>query len=155
MIALHAAPPAAAVNFTERTIRGLIVPYNKVGRTSVGRLVYAAGSVRWNLGAPDRVKLLIEHAQAASVGHAVNLTDSPTGLWSTFHVPPGDAGDVALANAASKVRDGLSIGVELDDRVVQALMRARGAAVMGAGALRETSLVSVPAYDDARVAAVA
>lgn len=152
-LALSSVPAPSAVNYTERTIRGLIVPYNKIGSTNLGRLVYQAGSLRWT--DPTRVKLLTEHAPGDSVGHGVVFTESASGMHGLFHVPPTPAGDIALANAASKVRDGLSIGVQLDDAVLVAISRARGAAVMARGHLRETSLVAVPAYDDARISAVA
>lgn len=166
-----AAPAAAASNAATRTIEGLIVPYGPIGQTSAGRLRFAAGSLR--ISNPARVKLLREHDQRepVAVGRSfedvtaaeadsrlVALGRDPLGLpgmWGVFGVPEGTAGDVALAEAASGLRDAFSVGVQLDDHVAERLRRANGAAVDGAGQLRETSLVSVPAFDDARVGAAA
>lgn len=148
-----ASPGSPTVNAAARTITGLAVPYGPVGQTSAGRLQFAAGSLSWT--DPKRVKLLVEHDQRQAVGYATELVEQPDGLHATFHVPAGEAGDRALAEAANGLRDAFSVGVQLTDAAAEKLRRAGGAAVAGAGALRETSLVSVPAFDDARVGAVA
>ncbi len=148
-----AAPGTPTVDTAARTITGLAVPFGPVGQTSAGRLQFAAGSLTWS--DPKRVKLLVEHDQRQAVGYAVALTEQPDGLHATFHVPEGAAGDQVLAEAANGLRDAFSVGVQLDDATAEKLRRANGAAVPGRGALRETSLVSVPAFDDARVGSVA
>lgn len=152
-LAAAAAGEALQVDATARTISGLLVPYGPVGATSQGRLRFSQGSLSW--ADPKRVKLLVEHDQRLSVGYATELTDSPEGLRGTFHVPAGDLGDQVLAEAADGRRDGLSVGVQLDDATAVKLRRANGAAVDARGALREVSSVSVPAFDSARVDAVA
>lgn len=153
-----------------RTIAGLVVPYGPAGATSGGRLTFAAGSIA--ISAARRVKLLREHAQADSLGAGVAFEEltaaevdarmiaaglepiGVAGLWATFAVAPGENGDRALAEAASGVRDAFSIGVELNDTTLTALASHQGLDPVAAGGqLREVSLVSVPAYDDARVAA--
>jgi len=141
------------VDQTRRTISGLLVPYGPVGATSQGRLRFRQGSLSWS--DPKRVKLLIEHNQREVVGYATELTDTAEGLRGTFHVPEGAAGDLALAEAASGLRDGLSVGVQLDDATATRLRRANGSAVDAVGQLREVSSVSVPAFDSARVDNVA
>lgn len=141
------------VDATARTITGLLVPFGVPGATSQGRLTYSAGSLRWS--EPRRVKLLVEHDQNRSCGYATELTETPEGLRGTFYVPPGQLGDTALAEAASGVRDGLSVGVELDDVTLQKLRRSTGQPVAASGQLRETSTVSVPAFDAARIENVA
>jgi len=146
-----AAADTPSVDVEARTITGLAVPYGPAGQTSAGRLTFARGALRWT--DPRRVKLLIEHDQHASIGYATALEDTDDGLRATFYVPEGEAGDQALAAAANGTRDGLSVGVQLDDAVMRNLASARGRPVAGAGALRETSLVAIPAFDDARVAA--
>jgi HK97 family phage prohead protease len=166
-----AAPGPAAVDQARRTIEGLAVPFGPVGQTSAGRLTFATGALSWS--DPSRVKLLREHSQADPVGFATTLEaldaaavdarllalgQAPAGvagLWATFRVPEGPSGDQALAEAANGLRDGLSVGVQLDDATMTRMRRANGSAVAGAGALREISLVSVPAWDDARTANVA
>lgn len=167
------AASAPLVDTAARTISGLAVPFGPVGATSGGQLRFAAGALSWSN--PRRVKLLREHDQRDAVGYArelVELTAAEVdarmtaagaeplglpGLWATFHVPEGPAGDAALAEAANGLRDALSVGVQLDAATFDRLRRAAraGGAVEGSGQLRETSLVSVPAFDDARVGAVA
>lgn len=152
---MTAAAPAE-VSTESRTIRGLAVPYGPAGTTSQGLLTFAAGALRWT--DPRRVKLLLEHDQHQVAGYATELTETPAGLHATFTVPPGELGDRALHEAAHGLRDALSVGVQLDDAVMTRLRRAQasgGAAVAGAGALREVSLAAVPAFDDARVDSVA
>lgn len=152
-----AAPDGVTVDVAARTITGLAVPYGKPGHTSLGLLSFADGSLSWS--DPKRVKLLTEHDQRSDVvGYATDLQSQPgVGLMATFYVPEGEAGDRALQSAAAGLRDGLSVGVEPDDRTRQALRQAasRGGVVAASGALRETSLVAVPAFDDARVSSVA
>lgn len=137
-----------------RELSGIVVPFGKPGRTSAGALTFTAGSLTWS--DPSRVKLLREHNQGGIVyGYALELIERPEGLWGRFAVADGPAGDEALAEAAAKLRDAFSVGVELDETTKQRLARARGAAVAGAGQLREVSLVAVPAFDDARMGAAA
>lgn len=166
-----AAPAQPLVDVAARSISGLAVPYGPAGQTSAGRLQFAAGSLSW--ASAGRVKLLREHDQHDPIGvgrELVELTAAEVdarmvaagrdpiglpGLWATFHVPEGDNGDRALAEAASGLRDAFSVGVQLDDKSAERLRRANGAAVAASGALREVSQVSVPAFDDARVGSVA
>lgn len=144
----------ATASPSSRTVEGIIVPFGPAGRTSGGMLTFGAGSLRWS--EPKRVKLLVEHDQRAAVGYAEALEERPEGLWARFKVPEGPAGDQVLAEAANGVRDAFSVGVMLDAAVEQNLRRAQGRqAVKGTGQLRETSMVSVPAFDDARVGSVA
>lgn len=168
---LLASPGSAGVDQARRMIAGLAVPYGPVGQTSAGRLTFTAGALAWSN--PSRVKLLREHSQQDPVGVTASLEEldaaevdrrlaalgqDPIGLpgmWATFRVPEGANGDQALAEAANGLRDGLSVGVQLDEATMQRMRRSQGAAVAGAGALREISLVSVPAWDDARVGDVA
>jgi HK97 family phage prohead protease len=152
-----AAPGPVAVDVPKRTITGLAVPYGKPGQTGAGRLSFAHGSLSWS--DPSRVKLLVEHDQRAEViGYATELSSVPdVGLMATFHVPESPHGDQALASAAAKLRDGLSVGVQIDDATASRLgkLAGRPGVVAGAGQLREVSLVAVPAFDDARIDSVA
>lgn len=134
----------------DRTITGMLVPYGPAGMTTGGLLTFAKGSIAWS--DPKRVKLLREHDQGDVLGYATELDDRDDGLYGTFHVPEGDNGDRALAEASNGLRDAFSVGVQLDDATQVALRRARpGVATAAKGQLRETSQVSVPAFDDARI----
>ncbi|UUW92675.1 HK97 family phage prohead protease [Pimelobacter simplex] len=154
-----AAPGQQAVDTNKRTISGLVVPFGPAGETSGGRLRFKAGSLTFS--DPRRVKLLREHDQRDVLGYATELVEREDGsqgpgLYATFHVPEGDDGDRALAEAANGLRDAFSVGVQLNDATLQRLRRTQpGGTVDAAGALREVSQVSVPAFDDARVAAAA
>lgn len=145
------AAEVADTDTTARTLRGIVVPFGQAGNTSGGRLTFAAGSLSWT--DPKRVKLLREHDQRDVIGYATELTETDAGLVATFHVPEGENGDRALAEAANGLRDAFSVGVQLDDATLTRLRRSQGAPVAAAGALREVSQVSVPAFDDARLSA--
>lgn len=136
-----------------RTISGRIVPFGPAGQTSQGRLTFGAGALRWT--DPRRVKLLLEHDQRQAVGFALELEERADGIYGTFSVPEHPLGDTALLEATHGLRDAFSVGVQLDDAAATRLRRSQGAPAPGSGALREVSLVSVPAFDDARVDGVA
>lgn len=152
---LIAATGDLGVDTEARTITGLVVPYGKAGHTSGGRLEFSAGSLR--VSDPKRIKLLREHDQTGDViGHGVSFTDTDKGMVGTFSVPATEAGDRALAEAALGLRDAFSVGVQLDDATLNRLRKAQiGSVTRAAGDLREVSLVSVPAFDDARLGAAA
>jgi phage head maturation protease len=134
-----------------RTISGVLIPAGGLtGSTSAGPTRFVAGSLSWS--DPRRVKLLREHQKSDSLGYATQLAWQPDGsLTATFYLPPGPGGDRALVEAENGIRDGFSVGAyglttSRDDA---------GVLVVTAGALREGSLVSVPAFDDSRVTRVA
>lgn len=154
VLAAAAGSPATASR-AERTIAGRVVPFGPAGETSFGRLTFAAGSITLPED-PRRVKLLVEHDQRAVVGHAIGFEERADGLYATFNVPETPAGDEAITLAEAGLRDAFSVGTQLDDATVTKLYRTeRGGTVPARGALREVSLVSVPAFDDARIESVA
>ena len=147
-----AMPAAATSDETARTISGLVLPYEtRAERTSAGRpVVFASGA----LVAPDdlaRVKLLIDHETSAPVGYCTALTDTPNGVEATFKIATGSAGDQALAQAAEKLRDGLSVGV---DPRQQHLSSDGQTLIISKAVLNEVSLCALPAFSDARVTSV-
>jgi phage head maturation protease len=146
---------ASSVDTTRRTITGLIVPGpDQVGQTSAGPTRFALGSLTW--AEPRRVKLLREHQHADALGYALSLTWTTDGLLGTFYLPPSSdpaeeaSRQRALADADSGVRDGLSVGAS----ALVATYDADGVLNVTGGSVRETSLVSVPAFDSSRVSAV-
>ena len=143
--------PVAAVDPAARTITGLVVPYEVLAaRTSAGPIKFATGSIKHH---PDvsRIKLLIEHDPHRSVGYGTELSQDSTGVWATFYLPEGPAGDEALAAAANRTRDGLSLGsdTELAHRSPD-----NSHLIVTTANLKEVSLVSLPAFDDCRVLTV-
>lgn len=136
-------------NLERRTITGQLVPWETIGHTSAGPTRFAAGSV--NL--PDdlsRVKLLRDHDTAAPIGYLTSAHDDGTGLYGTFRIPETPAGDLALLEAAEKLRDGLSVGVTLAD-----FTHSADALEVTASHLNEVSQVALPAFDEARALSVA
>jgi HK97 family phage prohead protease len=149
-LTLHAGVVTASAS--ARTITGTAVTYDAVHGASTGPVQFAPGSLH-TAADLTRVKLLIDHDPSQPVGYLTSLTDSPQRLQASFHVPAGEAGDLALIQAAAGLRDGMSVGVWLedggftvdDDDVVH----------VTSGTLREVSLLALPADDDARVSDVA
>ena len=145
------AAPTVTCNLEDRTIHGVILPYDTLAqRTSKGAVVFAAGAIQHH---PDlgRVKLLIDHDARQSVGYCTGLTQTAQHVEASFHIPPGPAGDDALNKITDHTRDGLSVGV---DGTMHHLSADRSRTVITAATLKEVSLVSLPAYEDARVLTV-
>jgi HK97 family phage prohead protease len=139
-----------SVDVPSRRITGLIAPWDVVGYTSAGATRFARGSIAMPTD-PRRVKLLIQHGHdlaAVGLGHSFETT--PAGVIASFDIPAGPAGDDALALAANGLRDGLSVGVLIDAHT-------RDGDVINVSSARvyEVSLVTIPAFDDARVLDVA
>lgn len=138
-------------DLARRQITGRILTFGTRATTSLGPTVFVPGSCR--ASAPANVALLVEHDRNRSVGHATSITLAPdgTGLDATFTVPAGPLGDQALTDAASGVRAGLSVGVEVEASTRQV----SGDLEVTASLLREVSVVAVPAWDSTRVTNVA
>ena len=156
LVQLAASAPATA-SPSARTITGLAVPYGPVGFSSLGAITFAQGSLRWS--EMGRVKLLKQHDPERSLGFATELDDMPHGLHSTFSVAEGADGDLALLEAADGRRDGLSVGVMLDqsvlDEIVEKWINGDDSPTAATGQLLEVSQVSIPAFDDARIPSAA
>ncbi len=154
-LTLHAAATAAAVVDTDRRqVTGLAVPYGPVGYSSMGAVTFGRGDIRLpaQLG---RVKFLRQHDPDTVLGYASTVTDADTGMTAALEVPPSPLGDTALAEAADGRRDGLSVGVRLDDDVLEELAQkwwdGDTTPTPARGELIEISQVSLPAFADARV----
>lgn len=135
-----------------RTITGTAVAYGVQAGASTGGVIFEPGSLTM---ADDlkRVKLLVDHDMRQPVGYATAAEDSDERLVMTFHVPDGDEGDKALQQAASGLRDGLSVGVWVDADGYE--WTPEYDMHVYSGTLREVSLCAIPAFDDARVSDVA
>ena len=140
------------INFEKREITGTILEYGVIGSPSIGSAKFAAGSVKQPADI-SRVKLLTDHNRnAAAVGYATSIADNGDNLTATFHIPEGEAGDLALQEANAGLRDGLSVGVTVndyryaDDGETVEIIESE---------LHEVSLVTIPAFANARVQLVA
>jgi HK97 family phage prohead protease len=140
---------AFEVDTAKREIFGLAVPYGVTAKKNGRTFQFSKGSLTWS--AISRVKLLVQHDRASAVGKAIELEDTPEGLWARFKVARGPEGDRALTLAADGVWDGLSIGLGNDAQFDE-----RGGVLhLSSGPLSEISLTPNPAFDDARVSSVA
>lgn len=137
------------VNAEKRTIRGLAVPYGKAGLSGGMAFQFAKGTITYT--DVSRVKLWVQHDPTRAVGVATQLEDTDHGLEATFKVARGPEGDQALSLAEDKVLDGLSIGLRQGGKwqTKDGVQHAVEAPLM------EISLTPAPAFDDARVHAVA
>lgn len=147
--------PSVVAAVESRTIQGQAVPYNDPGRpaSSMGGrgIVFLHGSLDRSLRArADKVRLLIQHDSAHPIGRLVEWRNTDEGLDTTWKVATTPAGDLALTEASQGVRDGLSVGVEILDYEER-----DGYVNVTEAKLLEVSLVSLPAYDRARVHRVA
>jgi HK97 family phage prohead protease len=143
-----------SVDMTTRVIKGLVLPYGKYAQAGGLRVRFSKGALQF--ADVSRVKLLRDHDPHQPLGVATKLTDSGAGMMAEFKVARGAAGDEALILADDGVLDGFSVGIDFDENVdaVQDPKDKRAVLVNRAD-LREVSLTALPAFDDARVTAVA
>lgn len=130
-----------------RTITGQIVPFGEVGATSLGPVIFEAGSLEVN---PEQVKLLLQHDGTRPIGRMESFDVTDSGINATFKVAQTSAGTDSLVEASQGLRDGLSVGASIQDSI----QKKDGIHVLKAQ-LIEVSLVTDPAFDSARVAQVA
>lgn len=83
----------------DRSITGLLIPYNEIGQTNVGRFEVQAGVIRIPSD-PAVVSLNLDHDRFAPVGRATRVWEQqPQGIMATFAIANTPAGDAALADA--------------------------------------------------------
>jgi len=142
------------VNPDRRTISGLLVPWGKVARSGFAKWRFAQGSLRWS--DVSRIKLNLSHDHKEAVAYATRLQNMAAGLDGTFKVARGAEGDKALSMAEDRVLDGFSIEVDFEDEdgwrqdPTDETVR-----LVDRGRLMGVALTGFPAFDDARVSAVA
>ena len=135
-----------AADSQSRTISGQIVTWGEQGNTSAGPTIFAADSIKFNKG----IKLLLEHDRTRPIGKLIAHEVTDTGIVATFKIAETTAGNDALVEASTGMRDGFSVGVKVD-----AWDNQDGVMVISKSSIVETSLVTDPAIDSARVAQVA
>jgi HK97 family phage prohead protease len=142
-----------AADGAKRTVSGVLIPFDAVGRNGQGKWRFEAGSVEWQTSAVSKVKLNREHDRKSLVGAATALKATDTGISAQFKVGRGPLADQALADAEDSILDGLSAEVDILDYIkdpadasVFLVKRAR---------LTGAALTGSPAFDDARLTSVA
>lgn len=138
-----------AADAGRRTITGRVVTFGEVGRTSAGRAVFEPGSI--SFGDLENVRLVLEHDTERPLGRAVELTEHADGIDGSFRIAASRAGDDALVEAAERLRDGLSVGVDVVDYTTDP----DGTIRVTLADLDHVGLVTRPAINSARVDRVA
>jgi HK97 family phage prohead protease len=134
-----------AADTIKRTITGTIVTWNEQGNTSVGPTVFAADSIEIK-----PVKLLLEHDRTRPIGKMVSHNVTASGIEATFKIANTMAGEDALVEATEGLRDGFSVGAQINEWTNN-----KGIMQITSATLDEVSLVTDPAIDSARVSEVA
>ena len=135
-----------AADTQTRTLTGRIVTWGEEGFTSAGKTVFAKDSIT----IPKNVKLLLEHDRTRPIGKLSSYEITEFGIEASFRIAGTIAGDDSLLEAAEGLRDGFSVGIKLNE-----WENKDGAMVISSSEMIETSLVTDPAIDSARVTEVA
>jgi hypothetical protein len=100
-------------NLADRTISGLVLPFNEVGRTNKGKVKARKGTLKL---APV-VTLNTQH-DGVHVGLKAEMNEADDGWYGSFNVHEGPEGDSLLAEVDAGKRNMLS--VEIPDVVIRA-----------------------------------
>lgn len=145
---------AFKVSAETRTVSGTVIPWGVVAYSRGYNWMFAPGSLHW--AKESRVKLDRDHEYGSELGRAVTLQNGPTGLAGSFKVARGAQGDAILALAEDGVYDGLSASITFDAEADGWTAHPDNPAIrlVHSGTLRKVAITAMPAFDDARVAAV-
>ncbi len=127
------------------TLSATAVTWNEKGNTSVGPTVFANDSIEMK-----PVKLLLEHDRTRPIGKLLSHEVTSTGIVATFKIANTMAGEDALIEATEGLRDGFSVGAQINEWT-----NVKGVMQITSATLDEVSLVTDPAIDSARVSEVA
>jgi HK97 family phage major capsid protein len=96
------------------------------------------------------VKLLLEHDRTRPIGKLISHQVSDKGITAVFRIANTMAGEDALIEATEGLRDGFSVGAQINEWTNN-----KGVMQITSATLDEVSLVTDPAIDSARVSEVA
>lgn len=122
----------------DRTITGLLVPYNELGRTNAGRMRVKAGAIRIPSDT-SIVTLNVEHDRFRPVGRAMKLWETSKGIMATFRIAKTKLGDQVLAGVADGTRRCLSGEFTTG---IDASGNATGGILVGGGVVRRGAFPS-------------
>jgi len=142
-------PREIEANVAKRTITGLIAPYNEVGFTSAGEVIFKPGAFK-DLSA-EKIKLLADHEMSRPIGKMVSFESAPEGIYATFKLGSSTRATDSLIEASEGLKNGLSVGARITDYETNK----QGQMIVTAATLKEVSLVTEPAFAEARVLEVA
>ena len=141
--------PIEAADQGRRIISGVVVPFGKVGNTSVGQVVFERGSIAIHDGA--KIKLLAQHEPTNPIGRAQSFSTTDSAIYGTFKISASQKGTDYLILASEDLIGGLSVGVD----VIASKPGKDGILYVQQAVLKEVSLVESPAFSDAIVTSVA
>jgi len=144
-----------AADTGRRLLEGIALPYGPraIAKKGGRRYRFAAGGGWWT--EVGRVKLLEDHNHALAFGRALDLTETPDGLFIRARVSGGEHGDRMLSLAADRVKDGFSVGVDWEDSDIGPDPLNAGVLLVHRYQIVEVSQTAMPSFDDARVTRVA
>jgi HK97 family phage prohead protease len=137
-----------AADGERRVIAGKIVPFESVGHTSVGKVVFAKNSIE--IGDPGKIKMLMQHAADRPIGRMQKFNETEDGIYASFKISASMAGQEAIILASEQLIDGLSVGVDVNKSIQK-----KDYLYVTSATLREVSLVESPAFSAAQVTKVA
>lgn len=137
-----------AADVERRIVSGLIAPYNEIGHTSAGPIMFERGSLTY--ADATKIKLLMQHQQDKPVGRAIAFSDSTEGVYGSFKLSSSTRGQDALVLAQENLVSGLSVGVD-----VTASKPMGDYLLVTAAVLKEVSLVESAAFSSASVTDIA
>ena len=138
-----------AADGERRVIAGKIVPFESVGHTSVGPVVFAKGSIE--IGDPGKIKMLMQHSPERPIGRMQKFNQAEDGIYASFKISNSMQGQDALILASEALIDGLSVGVDVNKSIQK-----KEYLYVTSAVLREVSLVESPAFgENAKVTKVA
>jgi HK97 family phage major capsid protein len=139
-----------AADTETRTIKGLVVPFAKVGNTS-------AGPVRFEFGAfgdidASQIILNMEHDRTRPLGRGIAGSEeiTPAGVAMAFKIAPTGAGNDALVEASEGLRPAFSIEAKVNEYTIE-----KGVMVVASADLEAVAHVTNPAFKDAQILDVA
>lgn len=128
-----------AANSSKRELTGVIVPFNEVGHTNMGDVVFQQGSLKIGEG----IKLFTEHDMTRPIGKLSRYEETDKGIIGTFKIARTNSGDDALAEAQEGLRTGFSVGAMIDDYVTKGEQ-----VIVNEATLKEVSHVTFPAFGE-------
>ena len=138
-----------AADVQRRIIAGVVVPFNKVGYTSVGPVVFESGSIE--IKDATKIKLLAQHDATNPIGRAQSFQTSDSQITGSFKISSSATGEDYLIRASEGLIASLSVGVE----VIASKPGKDGTLYVQKAVMQEVSLVESPAFSDAVVTKVA
>ncbi len=90
--------PIEAADAGRRIISGVVVPFGKVGNTSVGPVIFERGSIAIHDG--TKIKLLAQHDPTNPIGRAQSFQTTDEAIYGQFKISASQKGTDYLIMAS-------------------------------------------------------